>query len=109
MALCASAVSNQGSPFYDEASLFAAQGFKVCEAAFEYRPRHPEETVLYKVVAENIESFLARQQERERVVPRFVERELRAFLECCILANGFIRVYCDTCRKDLAVPYSCKH
>jgi hypothetical protein len=109
MALCPSAVFNKGSPYYDEAPLFAGQGFNVCEAAFEYCPRHPEETVLYQVVAENIESFLARQQERGRVVPRFVERELRAFLECGILANGFVRVHCDICRKDLAVPYSCKH
>jgi len=41
----------------------------------------PEESVLYHVVAENIQSFLARQQKRGRVVPRFVERELRAFLD----------------------------
>jgi hypothetical protein len=109
MALCPSAVFIKGSPYYDEASLFAGQGFKVCEAAFEYVPRHPEETVLYQVVAENIESFLTRQQELGRVVPRFVERELRAFLDCGILANGFVRVHCDICRKDLAIPYSCKH
>jgi hypothetical protein len=87
----------------------AGRGFNVCEAAFEYQPRHPEESVLYQVVAENIESFLSRQQERGRVVPRFVERELRAFLDCGILARGFVRIHCDLCRKDRAVPYSCKH
>ena len=43
------------------------------------------------------------------MVPLFVERELRAFLECGILARGFVRVYCDICRMDRVVPYSCKH
>jgi hypothetical protein len=99
MALCPSEVFNKGKQYADEAPLFAPQSFKVCEASFEYRPRHPEETVLYQVVAENIESFLARQRERGRVVPRFVEHELRAFLDCGILARGFVRVYCDTCRN----------
>jgi len=36
MAICPSAVFNKGSPYYDEAPLLAGQGFKVCEAAFEY-------------------------------------------------------------------------
>ena len=108
MALCPSAVYTGATQYADGSSLFEDRNFKVSEAAYEYHPRRPEETVLYKVVAENIESFLHRQQERGRVVPRFVERELRAFLDCGILARGFIRVHCDICRKDLAVPFSCK-
>ena len=54
MAFCPSAVFNKGSTYYDEEPLFEGQGFNVREAAFEYLPRHPEETVLYQVVAENI-------------------------------------------------------
>ena len=106
MALCLSAVFNKGTQYADEEPLFAGWGFNVCEAAFEYHPRHPEESVLYHVVAENIESFLARQQERGHVVPLFVERELRAFLDCGVLARGFVRVHCDICRMDRVVPYS---
>jgi hypothetical protein len=45
--------------------------------AFEYIPRKPEETVLYRVIAEHLETFLARQQERDRALPRFVEQEFR--------------------------------
>jgi len=84
-------------------------GLGVCEASWEYRPRRPEESVLYGVVAGNLETFLARQRERGRLVPRFVERELRAFLDCGILVRGFLRVHCDVCRLDRLVPYSCKH
>jgi len=54
-----------------------ARGAVVCESACEYRPRRPEESVLYGVVAGHLETFLARQRERGWVVPQFVERELR--------------------------------
>ena len=73
-----------------------------------YRRREPERTVLHQVVREQLETFLARQQERGRPVPRFVERELRGFLECGILAHGFVRVHCDACGKDRVVAFSCK-
>jgi len=83
-------------------------GLVVSEAACAYRPRKPEEGVLYGVVAGQLETFLARQRERDRFVPWFVEKELRAFLECGVLAYGFVRVHCDACHQDRLVPYSCK-
>jgi hypothetical protein len=49
----------------------------VCECEAEYKPRQAEESLLYGVVAENLETFLARQEQRDRIVPRFVEREFR--------------------------------
>ena len=58
-------------------------------AAVAYRPRHPEQSLLYTVIADHLETFLARQAERDRPVPGFVEREFRAFLECGVLARGF--------------------
>jgi hypothetical protein len=60
-----------------------------------YRPRYPQESPLYAAVAGRLETFLARQRQRDRDVPRFVERELRSFLECGILAYGFVRVHRD--------------
>ena len=53
-----------------------------------YRPRNPETTVLYQVVDEQLETFLARQQERDRPVPRFVEEEFRSFLDCGIFSTA---------------------
>jgi hypothetical protein len=87
--------------------VFPGQDFNVCETACEYRPRRPEESVLYGVVAGHLESFLARQRERGQVVPRFVECELRSFLDCGILARGFLRIHCDACGLDRVVPFSC--
>ncbi len=72
------------------------------------RPRNPEESPLYGVVAEHLETFLDRQRERDRNVPGFVEREFREFLNCGILAEGFIRVHSDACGLDRVVPFSCK-
>jgi hypothetical protein len=88
--------------------VFPGKDFEVCETACEYRPRRPEESILYGAVVGHLESFLARQRERGRLVPRFVERELRAFLDCGVLARGFLRIHCDACRLDRIVAYSCK-
>ena len=80
----------------------------VCDTGSAYQPRNPEESELYGVVSGHLETFLERQRRRDRTVPRFVERELRSFLDCGILARGFLRVHCDACRMDRVVPFSCK-
>jgi hypothetical protein len=74
----------------DDSANFKAD---VCEREAVYAPREAEESILYGVVAENLETFLARQKRRERTVPRFVERQFRSFLECGIPAHGFLRVH----------------
>ena len=89
-------------------SLDEDDGFTVCDATSDYVPRNPADSVLYNAVAEHLETFLARQRQRERIVPRFVERELHKFLECGVLARGFLRVHCGACGRDRVVAYSCK-
>ena len=74
----------------------------------EYIPRDAAGQPLHVAVASNLETFLARQEQRGRPVPRFVEREFRNFLECGIYAGGFLRVHCDDCGCDRVVPFSCK-
>jgi hypothetical protein len=41
----------------------------ICEREAVYAPRQAEESILYGVVAENLETFLARQEQRDRTVP----------------------------------------
>jgi hypothetical protein len=53
-----------------------------------YTRRKPEASDLYQIVQQELETFLASTAARERPVPRFVARELRAFLRCGILAYG---------------------
>jgi len=78
-------------------------------AAPAYQPRRPEKTILYQVLAEHLETFLARvdADETRAGLPRFVVRELRAFLDCGILARGFARVHCRACGVDTVVAFSC--
>src|SRR5271166_2672076 len=53
----------------------------VATLAAPYLPRRPTETVLYKLVRQNLESFLAYAREHyDGGLPRYVENELRAFL-----------------------------
>src|SRR5438034_9368330 len=74
----------------------------------EYRPRNPEDSLLYRTIAGHLETFLAHQRERGREVPHFVEREMRAYLSCGVLACGFLRLQCESCGKDRLLPLSCK-
>jgi hypothetical protein len=73
-----------------------------------YTRRVPEDTVLYAVVSNQLPSFLSHAEQSGRSVPAFVERELSRYLECGILAYGFVRVRCAACRFDRVVAFSCK-
>ena len=73
-----------------------------------YQPRNPETTVLYQVVAKQLETFLVRQQERERSIPKFVEREFRDYLTGGVAEHGFLRLHCDDCGQDRILAFSCK-
>ena len=63
------------------------------------------------MVQQHLESWLAARREADPdgvPIPRHVERELRGYLGCGILACGFARAYCDTCGHDFLVAFSCK-
>jgi len=74
-----------------------------------YARRRPEETTLYQVVQEHLNTFLAQvEQETGSGLPQFVTDEFEAFLECGILAHGFLRVRCGDCAHEKLVAFSCK-
>ena len=74
-----------------------------------YAPRRPTDTVLYGLVRQHLESFLAYAREHyDRGLPPYVENELRAYLKCGVFSEGFIRARCDACGHDLLVAFSCK-
>jgi len=81
-----------------------------CESPAIYRRRQPERTVLYQVVQGNLETWLAERWEDDgqgRAVPAWVERDLRAYLDCGILARGFARARCASCGHEIVVAFSC--
>src|SRR2546427_8485726 len=79
-------------------------------ATATYEPRDPSSTVLYKVIAEHLETFLASfdADPDAKGLPAYVQREFYDYLQCGILAHGFLRLGCDTCQKELLLPFSCK-
>jgi len=75
---------------------------------FSYRRRQPEESILYKTLACHLNTFLKNLAEEGQWLPKHVEKELWAYLECGILAYGFVRVQCDDCKNEQLVAFSCK-
>ncbi len=76
-----------------------------------YQRRKPERTAAYQVVQHHLETWLDTTREANpdyEPIPNYVERDLRKFLECGILAHGFARARCDDCGEDFLVAYSCK-
>lgn len=74
-----------------------------------YTQHRPERTLLYQIVAEHLETFLDEASSAyARGLPKYVERELRAYLACGIQAHGFLRARCRQCGKNLLVAFSCK-
>ena len=74
----------------------------------EYRRREPEKEPLYQVLAGHPETFLQHTRTSEHQLPLHVEKEMRAYLECGILAYGFVRARCEDCGAIRAVAFSCK-
>jgi Putative transposase/Transposase zinc-binding domain len=75
-----------------------------------YIPRDPSQTVLYTAVADHLETFLASldADPDARGLPAYVERELYDYVQCGVLAHGFLRLGCDTCHHELLLAFSCK-
>ena len=75
-----------------------------------YQPRQPSETILYHVVAEHLETFLATVAADPTAtgLPTYVKEEFYAYLQCGLLAHGFVRLGCDTCPHQMLLAFSCK-
>jgi hypothetical protein len=75
-----------------------------------YERRRPEETTLYRVVADNLETFYGAVDDGALPItlPKFVKKELEGYLDCGLLCRGFARVRCDGCEETRLVAFSCK-
>jgi len=78
-----------------------------CQSIVAYEQRNPAATQLYKVISENLNSFLAERTEEGRNLPKSIVREFESYLRCGIYERGFGRVQCGSCQHEKIVPYSC--
>ena len=77
-----------------------------------YRPRHPERTVLCRVLFHHFDRFLAEYEDRfEReygfsrpIVKEVVER----YLDCDNPRCGFTRIRCPDCSEERLPMFSCR-
>jgi len=78
-------------------------------APVHYDRHRPEQTTLYRLVQQYAATFFAQAEDAAGAdLPQFVEDEFDAFLECGILAHGFLRLRCGDCGHDKLVAFSCK-
>jgi len=77
-----------------------------------YRPRHPERTVLYRVLFHYFDRFLAEYEGRfekeygffRPIVKEVVER----YLDCGNPRCGFARIRCPDCQAEHLLMFSCR-
>ncbi len=77
-----------------------------------YRARHPERTVLYRVVFHHFERFLTEYERRfekeygyfRPIIKEVVER----YLDCGNPRSGFARIRCPDCHEEYPLTFSCK-
>ena len=79
-------------------------------AVTTYEPRDPSRTVLYKVIAAHLETFLASldADPAAKGMPAYVQREFYAYVPCGILAHGFLRLGGETCKQEVLLACSGK-
>ncbi len=71
-----------------------------------YERRRPEETTLYRLVQEHVETFFTQvESETGSGLPDFVKDEFDAFLACGVLAHGFLRLRCADCAHEKLVAF----
>ncbi len=64
---------------------------------------------LYRLVLQHAASFNAHTESSTGAeLPRFIKDEFDAFLECGILAQGFLRLRCGDCGHDKLLAFTCK-
>jgi ribosomal protein S27E len=77
-----------------------------------YRPRHPERTVLYRVLFHYFDRFLAEYEGRfekeygflRPIIKEVVER----YLDCGNPRCGFARIRCPDCGEERLLMFSCR-
>ncbi|MBT8374403.1 MAG: transposase zinc-binding domain-containing protein [Deltaproteobacteria bacterium] len=75
---------------------------------FSYDRRTPEKTVLYQAILENVNTVFQNFDREGRELPSHIRSEFDKYLDCGILANGFLRARCTACGHEKLIAFSCK-
>jgi len=73
-------------------------------------PRTPQDTVLHRLIREHYATFVAHAEATYTApLPRYVKDAFERYLACGDFSQGFVRLHCDGCRRDVLVAFSCKN
>ena len=83
------------------------QSHRAPDGALLHDERHrPENTTLYRLVQQHAAAFIAHAETSTRAeLPHFIKDKFDVFLECGILAHGFLRLRCG----DSATAAAARH
>jgi len=77
--------------------------------AVKYYRRTPELTTCYKILQENLNSFIDARYKEGRPIIDYVVDEFDEFMRCGMPQFGFLRIKCSECSKAKIVAFSCKN
>ena len=80
----------------------------LAEQVEAYVAHRPKETLLYQLVEKYYPQIKAGLSQQGNPLPRYVEQEFDAYLQCGFPEHGFFRVRCDGCRREHLLAFSCK-
>ena len=88
---------------------YAASSKRPKKLPLPYASRRPHATVLYQLVKDHFAEFHRYATESyDKPLPRYVEKEIRGYLQCGDFAHGFVQLVCQRCANEVLVPFSCK-
>jgi len=78
----------------------------------EYRTRKPQYSPYYQCIEDNYEAFEraydTKYQQKYGFFRPIISKVIYQYLDCGILANGFARVRCPSCKHEYLLAFSCK-
>lgn len=86
----------------------------MCHSASKkvYSPREPEKSPFFQIVSKYFDEFERIYSEKYQKTYGFwrpvIRRSIDKFIKCGDLREGFARVKCTSCDKEMFVPFSCR-
>jgi len=71
-----------------------------------YERHRPEQTQLYRLVAQPYPAFVTHLAEQGKRLPAYVEKDFDTYLKCGRLEHGFLRVRCESCHFERLGAFS---
>ena len=86
------------------------EGWPASCSTRRYERHCPEQTTLYAVVRDNLETLYGAIDDGalDVKVSKHARQELEAYLDCGLLCRGFARLRCGSCSESRLVAFSCK-